>query len=196
MDAWTVAVNRNWETMQQIQRGERRSNHFMLFRIMISDGTFARLINSGELRRIAPGHFRLYADIDTNLRDDEGEPIYRVFGERKELPEWWARYRPTRPNAAAVNASALAAAENALMLAQELLTISSETLTEAAELAHEKGLPDDHEVALYDILSRAARHSSHDVRVPLSRAAFLQLATLPDASDGMGLSQRQAPEGL
>ena len=83
MDAWTVAVNRNWETMQQIQRGERRSNHVMLFRIMISDGTFARLINSGELRRSAPGHFRLHADIDTNLQDDEGDRSTGFLGSEK-----------------------------------------------------------------------------------------------------------------
>ena len=158
MEAWKAAVNWNWETILQIQRGECPSNQFMQFRIGISDATFTRLINSGELWRIAPGHLRLYTDVDTKLRDDQGEPIYSVAGQRGELPDLWARYRPPRPNATAEDALALAAAENALTMMREVFRASSETLTQAAELAQQKGLPDDEEVALYDILSRAARH--------------------------------------
>jgi hypothetical protein len=120
MEAWKAAVNWNWETILQIQRGECPSNHFMQFRIGISDATFTRLINSGELWRSAPGHLRLYTDIDTKLWDDQGEPIDSVGGQRGELPDLWARYRPPRPNAAAEDALALAAAENALTMMREV----------------------------------------------------------------------------
>ena len=51
MEAWKAAVNWNWETILQIQRGACPSNLFMQFRIGISDATFTRLINSARLRR-------------------------------------------------------------------------------------------------------------------------------------------------
>ena len=70
IEAWKEAVYDHWETVQQIRRGECRSDRFMEFHILLSDATRTWLINIGELRRVAPGHWHLYADIDTKLRDE------------------------------------------------------------------------------------------------------------------------------
>jgi hypothetical protein len=44
-------------------------------------------INIREIAwRVAPGHWHLYADIDTSLRDDREALIDKVRGERREVP--------------------------------------------------------------------------------------------------------------
>ena len=152
LEAWKVAVNRNWESVQRIQRGECRADCFMEFCIAISDATFANLIKTGELRWIAAGHLRLYADIDTKLGDTRGELVYSVCGQRRRLPDWLASCPPPRQNATA---------EKVLALAQELRSFSSEMLEQAMDLAAHKGLLPDNEVALYDVLGSAERHSRY-----------------------------------
>ena len=180
IEAWKEAVYDHWETVQQIRRGECRSDRFMEFHILLSDATRTWLINIGELRRVAPGHWHLYADIDTNLRDDREALIYKVRGERREVPHCLVSYPPPRQTNAG---------EKALALAQELLSFSSETLTEALALARQKEPPDNHDEALDRVLSTAAKYSWRESIESLSAEALLQKATLPHARDDMGLSQ-------